>query len=332
MNKLKIWLIPIFIVVLVLIALFYVRGRLPEKPTPTTVQTEVEVTPSTTKPKGFASAPEPSDQEKAEMDTEAIVAALNANDISACEEITWNTELKQRCLDDLNYAAALQSNNAAICGQLHNDDLKSQCYNKVYMSMAVDQGDTALCEKITDENLKALCLDQVSMILAHNAADISGCATITSESLRKQCEDNYYYKGSIRELNEAGCNSISDPILAKQCRSTVSKNIEVKKQSELSAQNTAVIKSSEEMLDLCSNLSSKKALLCQDAIYPQLAFDNKDLSYCEKISDPKKADECKSEQGQRINAYYLRQAVAQQDKDLCNKILDDDLKQVCQSS
>lgn len=332
MSKYKIWLIPIFVVVLTLVGLVYFRGKLPEEPAATKVETTVEVVPTPTKPKGFVKAAEPNPQEKVEKDTDAIVAALNSGDISGCAEITWNEELKKRCEDDLNYPAALKSGDPSQCKKIHNKELKDQCYNKVYMSNAVDQKDSGLCNKITDEALKEMCLDQVLMIVSRNANSISDCAAINSEQLRKQCEDSYYLKSSAKELNEAGCNNISDPLMAERCKSTVSKNINVMEQSKKAEENANVVKSSQEILGMCSNLTGNKVLVCKDAVYPQLAYDKKDLSYCENISDKNKIEECKEEQSERINTYYLRQAIAKHDKSLCGQILDDDLKEVCQNS
>ena len=200
------------------------------------------------------------------------------------------------------------------------------------MSNAVDQANSELCNKITDEAQKKMCLDQVLMIVSRKAKNISDCDAIASERLRKQCEDNYHLKNSAEKMDESECNNISDPQMAERCRVTVAKNIQVKEESKKAAENATTVKSPQEILNLCANLSENKVTICKDAVYPQLAYDEKDLSYCEKISDKNKVEECIKEQGQRINTYYLRQAIAQHDKNLCGYILDDDLKQVCQNS
>lgn len=332
MDKLKIWLIPGLIVILALAGLVYFRGRLPEEAVEKPTVVDVEEEKPTTKPKGFAKPVEPSPQKKAESDADVMVAALDSGDLSDCANITWNEEMRKQCEDNLNYASIIKNGDESECDKLHNETLRIQCYDKVYMSAAVDQKNPELCEKITDTVLRQMCLDQVQMMLARYATSADDCSSITSEMLRKQCEDNYYLKSSAKELNVDGCDNISDPYLADQCKKTVVRNIEVMEQSKKAAENASVVKSLQEILELCNSLSGDKPVMCKDAVYPQLAFDEKDLSYCDKISDALKASECTKEQGDKIDTYYLRLSLASRDKSVCELILDDELKQLCQSS
>lgn len=333
MDKIKIWLIPGLIVVLALVGLVYFRGKLPEEQVKEpVVAIKEEPVEEKTKPKGFAKPVEPSTQKKAESDAGAMADALNSGNFSDCANITWNEEMRQQCEDNLNYTLIIKSGNESECEELYNEALKIQCYDKIYMSAAVDQKDPAICEKITDATLKKMCLDQVQMMLTRYATSADDCSSIVSDVLRSQCKDNYYLKSSAKELNVDGCDNISDPNLADQCRTTVVRNIEVMEQSKKAAENAAVVKSLQEILVLCGSLSGDKVVMCKDAVYPQLAFDEKDLSYCDKISDELKISECAKEQGDKINTYYLRQSLASRDKSVCEMILDDELKQLCQSS
>jgi hypothetical protein len=328
MDRLKIWLIPGLIVILALAGLVYFRGRLP-KLEPTTPVTQEE---ERTLPKGFAKPVEPSPQEKAETDADAMTAALHSGAISDCEKITWSVELKNQCEDNLNYAAALKSGDESQCNLLYSEALKLQCLDKIYMTAAVDEKDLALCEKISDAALKKMCLEQVQVLLSRYADSAENCSSIASAQLRQQCEDNFYLQDSKKNLNLEGCDNISDSNLSDQCRETVTNNIEVIEQSKQAAQSATATKTLQEILALCNSLTGARATTCKDSVYPQLAFDEKDLSYCDLISDDLKARECTKEQGDKLNTYYLRQSLAANDKTLCNQISDAELKALCESS
>lgn len=331
MDKLKVWLIPGFVALLALGALFYFRGQLPQKtPVPGDETMTVEV--ETTGPKGFAKPPEPSAQKKAEEDARAMAAAVESGQLSDCAKITWSEEMRKQCEDNLNFAIGIKSADEAQCKKLNDEALRDKCLDKVYLSTAVDQKDRAYCEKIKDPGLKQSCLDQVAALLAQNATSVSDCASINSDLLRKQCEDNFYLKNSSNTLNISGCDNISDPLMAEQCRKTVTKNIEVMQLSKTAAANPTTTQTPKEILETCNRLTGVKATLCKDAIYPQLAFDEKDVSYCSLMSDETKAAACIAQQGEAINTYLLRQAIASGDRTLCDKITDAGLQATCKNS
>lgn len=330
MNRFKTWIIPGLVVIIALAGLVYFRGRLPEETTikQPTIKVEVEET----KPKGFAKPSEPTVQKKAEEDAKAMVNALGSGSLSDCAKITWNEELRKQCEDNLNYNSILKSGNASQCDIINDETLKIRCYDKMYMSSAVDQKDVKLCGKIVDAVLKQMCLDQVHMLLARFSESVEDCSSINSEILRKQCANNFYLKSSAKTMNVEGCNNISDPVLVAQCKKTVTRNISAVEQSKKAAENATTVKTLTSILDLCDNLSEAKATLCKDSVYPQLAFDKKDISYCSKVSDPVKASECTRDQGDKINTYYLRQSLALHDKTVCDQISDDELKTLCKNS
>lgn len=333
MDRLRIWIIPGIITLLVIGGLLYFRGRIfEEADTPgRTITVEVEKT----KPKGFATSAErePTQQEKAKEDANAMESALSSGDLSDCAKITWNEELRKQCEDNINYALILKSGDEAACKKLNDEILRIKCLDKIYLSLAVDQGNASICEKITDLSLKQMCLDQVSALIARNATSVNDCASIQSELLRKQCEDNFYLKTGARELDVTSCDNISDPLMAQQCRTTVTKNIQVMEVSKAAAANNPIsTKTSREILEMCNKLTGEKATMCKDAVYPKLAFDERDLSYCEFMSDRIKANECIKEQTEKINTYLLRQAIASNDKTLCNQITDAELQNICKNS
>ncbi len=330
MDRFKIWIIPGLVVMIALAGLLYFRGPLSEveKPEEATIKVEIEKK----KPKTFAKPVEPSPQKKAENDANAMVGALKSGDVSECAKITWNDELKKECEDNLIYDSIVKSGDVSQCDDIAGEILRIQCYDRIYMSSAIDQKDSEICAKITDAGLKQMCMDQIQMMLARYATSADDCSSITSELLRKQCEDNYYLKSSAKELNADGCSNISDQNVAAQCRSTIARNINAIQQSKIAAENASTVKTLTEILNLCDNLNESKAAMCKDSVYPQLAFDRKDISYCDKISDDLKSSECTKEQGDKINTYYLRQSLTLHDKDVCDRISDNELKTLCKNS
>lgn len=330
MNKFKTWIIPVLIAVLALGALIYFKAK--PSPQEVTQKPGVPQAQQVAAPKGFAKAPEPTPQQKAKLNADAMVVALNSGNVADCEKIVWSDVMRKQCEDSINYGAIVRSGNEDQCANLSDPALKANCYNKIYMSSAVDSKDPKICEKISDSSLKQMCLDQVQMLVSRYANSAKDCAVITSVALRKQCEDSFYLKASTQSLTAEGCNNISDPQLMAQCKKTVANNVAVLQQSKQAAEKATTTKTLSEILALCKNLTGAKATSCEDAVYPQMAFDEKNLSYCDKISDPDKVAECRRDQGDKINTYFLRQALASSDKSLCNQISDQDLKQLCQKS
>lgn len=327
MDKLKYWLIPGLIVIIALGGLVFLRGRTPEVE-PTTIVEEEESTP----PKGFAEAPEPSDHEKVSNDSASMADALRNNDISACEKITWDEVMRQQCFDNLYYAAALRSGNEADCDKIQDQDLRTQCYNKVYLNVAIDGQDLTLCDKISDPVIRQLCRNQVQSRLARRGEDLSACDTIDSTGLREDCQDTYYLKNSIRAKDVSGCDNILDANLKDQCTNTVEKNIAVAEANEEAIARAEQVQTPQDLLDICNTITGERATKCRDAVYPKLALEEKDLSHCEKISDQDMVNQCKQEQGQAIDQFYLREAIATADSTTCDQISSETIRNTCKTS
>ncbi len=326
LGKLKSWLIPALVVILIISGIVYIRGRFfVVQPGPGYEITEEQ-------PKGFAKPLEPSAQEKAKSDSEAMKDALLSGDISDCDKITWDEELKQRCLDNLNYAAFIRQGDERKCEEIANEDLKQMCYDNIYFATAVDTKDASLCQKIKDTTMKQQCLDQVQALLARRAASAEDCNSIESEILKSQCLDNYYLTSSAKNMDLQSCNNISDPTLKEKCSDTVTQNIQVAEVSKQAAAAKKVTKTPAEILVLCDTLNESQRDACKDSIYPRLAFEEKNLTYCDKISDPVKVMDCREEQEERIDQYFMRQAIALQDNSECSKISNSELKELCFSS
>lgn len=328
MDKIKIWLISGVMVAIIMAGLIYLRGGIPgvTEKSPASVNDEQKESQESTGKSAIDV------QEKGADETGALTSALQSGDISECNKISSNEALKKQCEDNLNYPIILKSGNEHACDQLNDEALKITCYNRVYLTLAVDKTDITLCEKISDNSIRQMCSDQVQMILGRFAKTAQDCSVIVSKALRQKCEDRFFLNSSLTSLKTESCNQISNPELADQCKRTVVKNKDVIAQSKKAAENASVNKTLQEILLLCDNLSGNRGVACKDAIYPQLAFEKKDVSHCDKISTTTKINDCKKEQGDKINTYYLRESIALNDKTLCGRISDNGLKELCQNS
>jgi hypothetical protein len=326
MDKLKMWLIPGIVVIIIIGGLIFLRGRIPEATPPGGLQEEE------TGPKGFAPPEEPGPRQKIENDATAMSDALHSGDITDCEKITWNEELKQECLDNLNYAAGLRSDDESQCEQIENESLRQKCRNKVYLNVAVDTRDLSVCDMISDELLKQLCRDQVQVLLGRNAESLSECDNIESTVLKAKCQDNFLIKNSIAEKNMEGCNSIRDEEIRTQCTRSVEKTIEIAAANQAAVAASKEAETPQEKLAMCDNLPAGRATRCKDSVYPQLAVEEKNPSHCDKISDSDEAVKCKTDLAQNLDQYYLREAIATGDPSLCNRISSQSVQTTCKSS
>jgi len=328
MKRFLTWFIPILIVLLILGGLLYLRGRAPEPQVgigqPQTVQ-EIK------KPKGFAKPKEPSEEEKAKINSSALATAMDSGNISDCEKIIYDDVLRQQCIDNLNYASALKSGDEEHCLQLADESLKSQCLHRSYYESAISLSDSSLCEKISNEALRNLCLDQVSSLMADEADSPEACSDISSDVIRTNCEDSFYMEDSVKNLDANECNNLSADYLKELCQTTVTQNLKVIEESKKATQQAQISRTPQEVLALCDSLSGLRSESCKNSIYPELAFNEKDLSYCDKISDPILIEECKKEQGDRIDQYYMRQASSSGDLSSCDSIQNAELKTLCLS-
>jgi len=68
---------------------------------------------------------------------------------------------------------------------------------------------------------------------------------------------------------------------------------------------------------------------CKDDANYNLAFQEKDLSYCSKISDIAYQQQCIKDQTEYLDQYYLSMATFNKDASYCSKIINPTLKTIC---
>jgi hypothetical protein len=322
-GGIKTWLILMLVMVFVLGILAYLVNKY-NRPQPG------EVTKIGEKPtKGFAGI-ELSEEEKANLDNQAINSALISGDLADCEKITYDEELKKKCMDNINYAGIIKSGDEKQCEKLFDEKLKQQCYDKIYFSAAMESFDPELCKKISDDAMKQNCMNQIQVVMGRTATSEKDCDGITDSALKQDCLDNFYLSSGISGLDKTSCDKITDTSLKNRCTETIAQNqkvIEISK-AAVGAQPTTAA----ETLKVCDTLSSDKVAGCKNEANYNLAFEKKDLSYCNRITDSTKQEGCIKEQTENLDQYYLRQAMAKRDDTVCGKISNPPLKALCQDS
>lgn len=329
-GNIKAWLLPIVLIVILLVVFGYYRSTI-DTGAPLITQIVEEQTQEKPK-KDFAKPKELTVAQKATNDNEGMSIALHSGAISDCEEIKYDDELKQLCEDQINYANAVKANDESGCDLISDAILKELCQNKAYFTMGIESQDPSVCEKITDTGMKANCLDQITAAVAKDSGSIEDCNQIGSDQLKENCTDNVNLKTAATTNDATACDNLSSVSLIEQCKSTVNQNIEVAAASEAAAVSKKTIKSNQELLAICETLDGSQEADCKNTVYPKIALDEKDLSYCDNISDATLAAACKTEQGQAIDEYYLRSSIASKDKGVCENISNTALKEVCLNS
>jgi hypothetical protein len=322
-GGIKAWLVFALVIVIIFGGLLYIRSISKKAP-------EAEVTEVGKPSKPFAKPPELTEEEKKQVDSEAMGSALLSGSFEDCDKITYNEELKQKCYDNLYYTEALKSGDETLCAKIGDEALKQKCYDKVYYSAAMDAFDSDLCEKIKDESLKQSCTDQLGAIMGRTAKSASACDSIVTSRLKQECLNNYYFSSSIDALDKTGCENIMDTRLKDRCTATIDQNIEVLERSKTYTAEQS--KTAEETLEICDSMGGDSAQNCKDEANYTLAFEKKDLSYCNKIIDSARQQECYKEQTENLDQFYLRQAMAERNTSVCNKIINTALKSFCTDS
>lgn len=265
--------------------------------------------------------PEVADEEKEALDQKAFNdSILEGKD---CSEIKFDQALRQQCEDTRAYQLAIDNNDQVQCERINDNNLRQSCLDQVYFALANLNANSRLCENINQNDLKTTCLDQVRFSLLTTIESESDCEVIQTEPLKQNCLNNFYLATSLDNLNEDGCLKINDASKSERCRQSVK-------------QTSKVVELAIEEQKINTTLENKQIAECttdecQDQKQYNLAFENKDLSYCNKIKDNTKKEDCLKTQSISINQSYLRQAISTQDASICNKILDSILQSLCLS-
>jgi hypothetical protein len=322
-SGIKPWMIFILLLVIVFGGLFFLKS-VPDRPSAKNTAEEAK------SGKSFANIPELSEEQKKQIDTEAIRNASLSGSSTDCDKIIYDEKLKLKCYDNFYYAQAIKLRDENLCAKIDDADKKAECYDKVYFSAAIDAFDSSLCQKIKNKEMLQGCINQLGAFMGRTAKNISDCDFITSQSLKQECLNNFYFSSGIDSLDKTGCDKISDSRLKSRCVSTIDQNLKVTEISKTYAAEQP--KTVEETIKTCDAMTGESAQGCKDQANYSLAFEKKDLSYCSRITDSAMQQSCIKEQTENLDQYYLRVAMATVSPPVCNKIINTSLKSFCLDS
>jgi len=272
----------------------------------------------------------PTELQMTQYDSGQFGKALTSGTIADCENIKFDEVKKQQCYDSFNYNSALRSNDQKECEKLFNKEMKTKCFDSVYYSLGIENNDLNYCNKILDLGSKNDCSNKVILLLSKNNGTKDQCNLITDEILKGECLDNYQYKLSLDNLNADSCNSISSTEIKNECIRVVDNNTKAIQAIKAEEQNK--VKSTTEILASCDQMDAESSTYCKDKANYSLAFEKKDISYCNKITDTQLKNECNSDQLANIDRYYLKQAMSTFGSQYCYKISNLELKAICLKS
>ncbi len=271
---------------------------------------------------------EPSAEEKVALDEKALLNALKSASPEDCDAIRWNDELKTECKDTAYTAETLKSKDSSGCSAIVNPVLRQECLDQIAYTAALEGRSVEACSDIVDAVLKQQCIDLLNVSIAKTAESADECDVITDETARAKCKDEFYLTDSIESLDEGSCANIEDAASQTRCVNTIALQRANYENAQTIKSRTIV--SNEQQLQNCSNLDGLQSSTCADTANFNLAFEKKDLTYCNAISDANKKSQCFIEQGAKIDQFYLGQATAQKNPELCSKVSDAQAQILCQ--
>lgn len=229
------------------------------------------------------------------MDAYALYnSAVDNLDITACEKIAGNDQLKAECSDNVYSAQASKDKNAALCEKIQNIATRAHCSNGFVYDTALASGKQSDCGKIIgDSDLKNACMKNVVFAKLEDRS-FSG-TTDVCETLAGA--DKEYCVGRIKKSGDID-------LLQK---GTTTKDVNACAQiQDMNMRNT-----------------------CGDTVYMTLALENKNGSLCAKIVDTGRKDSCTTQFARLSDATSLQDALAQNNLALCSRIITPDMRTKC---
>lgn len=138
--------------------------------------------------------------------------------------------------------------------------------------------DPSRCDELWEDDKIKNCVNNVYYDQAISKKDAWYCEKINNSDSSKSCKIHVYYNKALTDNNKEVCNSIDDKTLQNDCKNNLVISKALKDKDEKS----------------CNDFTWDKNI-CTDQINMNLARENKDVSYCEKIITKPKKDDCKME-------------------------------------
>lgn len=204
-----------------------------------------------------------------------------------------NNTLQQ---NNQTYQTAIETNNVDKCGEMSDDGQKDLCVKLLAIKLKNNQ----LCDKIANKDVAEGCKDRVNFEIATQNKDLELCKAIKEDNLNSSCVINVIFQN---QYNEQDCEKIEDSNQKDLCLShvlyeeaTAKNDISLCQKipgEDNNSECSHSIISKYDNLDYCQPLSEELRETCLRIIASKLAFEKKDKSLCDKISDESGKNECK---------------------------------------
>lgn len=248
---------------------------------------------------------------------------------------------KQTCEDALFLEASSYNNDPSGCAHIKNIQTKEYCQDSITLKKIIQDKNFENCETLATVILSKKCLDAKSIDKVNTAKQKSDCTELSApyktECIRKFLTVNDFHfspskcdaipkddsddrkfcqrmamEYTIKHLNPLDCSQY--PSLESFCLSQKALYSDKKffKQSI-----------SEKNIHFCSKIVSVTTKTkCKDSLLPTLAWEKKDLSFCELISTQKGQEKCLIAKSKEISQMFYRQALQKNEREICKKIPD----------
>ncbi|MCK9272572.1 hypothetical protein M0P65_03425 [Candidatus Gracilibacteria bacterium] len=211
-----------------------------------------------------------------------VAPLLKKEDIKVTQEETKKTEGELIQEEDVKILSFV---NSSQCDELVY--LKEKCRDKFLYTLSVRGGSLSYCDRLKSEQEKLDCRDEIN----NNSGN---CSAIKNSFLKSKCEYNY------KSLTES-----------KQDQQTL---------------NTAITSSNS---DLCKTLDSGTE---KENCVRSIAVKTKNLSLCTSIITTKvEQDKCIKNTSYELNRAIIIEAYQKKDLSICEKLTDSTLKTQCKS-
>ncbi len=255
--------------------------------------------------------------------------ALASGAIANCNKIDEDEAMKNQCRDQINYSSATQNQNLAFCEAINNGAHKIQCLNSLRYTIAMRDQDQSLCDSITETSLQKTCSEQFISLEIQTSPEQLDCQSLPSDSLKTTCWDNFYADEVLRTQDLQVCENLSTEEKQNNCTRTVIENQPILATLQKTNQLQDNPQSGEALLNFCNTASDQQKLICEINLYNRLAFEQRDITYCDEISNQTDVLSCIQEQGDRLDQYYLNKAQAHDDKMLCEEVSAPEVRELC---
>ena len=141
-----------------------------------------------------------------------IKKAVKENKPEVCEELTGSGR------DECYYIAILNVRDTALCSKkIENQDMKDKCMNEINFAEAIEDGDATACLALTDSRSKEECL----RTKFRGTAKLEVCKTYTDSIAVDLCESSVYSKMAYEVGRADDCQAVKDEVLRFDCQTMV---------------------------------------------------------------------------------------------------------------